>query len=638
MTYRADIDGLRAIAVAGVVLFHAKLGVPGGYAGVDVFFVISGFLITKLLLRDLQSGCFSMVEFWERRVRRIFPALAVVLAATLAVGWFMLLPRDYSMLGRRLVAVIGFASNIKSWREEGYFADSSEENPLLHAWSLSVEEQFYLIVPIALTAIWWLRRERWVAPLLAAGILISFFASVVGTYLMPSATFFLLPTRAWELGIGALLAFAPAIRRARLRSALGWLGLTAVLFTFFHYSSATLFPGASALPPVLGASAIIWGGMMPSGETQPRINRWLAARPLVWLGLVSYSFYLWHWPIFALHKYWAIAAAGVIGRIAMVGAALGLAWFSLHWIERPIRNRAWLNRKQVFSLSAVIALILLAVGGLISLVDGLPRRITPLAARFAAGRTDAGFTDSHSLADVPNNLLHLGSPSQTPGIFLWGDSHAAALIPVIDEVCTEQGIPAVAAISSSTPPVLDWYFTGRFGLNEKSGPYNAAVLDEIITSVREMRISWVILAARWDSYVSDPVAGPTFPAAFAATLSRLAATGCRVFIVQEVPYFDFNVPRTLALHCQTNSEIPEFAMSQGVYAARSQAQLELFRQCIAAAPNNIKIIDPSQAFALPNGQILPADSQGCFFRDRHHLSIYGSRRLAPQIRDVLATP
>ena len=270
IAYRPDIDGLRAIAVLGVVFFHAGLGFPGGYAGVDVFFVISGFLITSLILKELRQGTFSLLGFWERRARRILPALTVVVVAILIAGWFFLLPADYEVLGKQIVALAALSSNIKFWWETGYFATSAEEKPLLHTWSLSLEEQFYLLIPLLLWFLFRLRKSSWVAPVLFLGAIASFTLSVIGSYRAPSATFFLLPTRAWELAAGSLLAFVQPIPQPRLRTLIAWLGLAAILGPLFFYAPGIRFPGLTALPPVAGAALLIWSGLRPpSSDLRP---------------------------------------------------------------------------------------------------------------------------------------------------------------------------------------------------------------------------------------------------------------------------------------------------------------------------------------------------------------------------------
>ena len=288
MKYRADIDGLRAIAVLPVVLYHAGFGFPGGFVGVDVFFVISGYLITSLILKDANTGAFSLATFWERRVRRILPPLLPVLAVSFIAGWFWMLPVDFRNLGGATAAQSVMMANVWFWTQGGYFNTSSDTEPLLHLWSLAVEEQFYVLFPLLLVA---LRRYRistvGVLLALAAG---SFALSAVLVFIDTSAAFYLMPTRAWELLLGALLCFAPQSTAPRrwLAEIAALLGLVIIVAVSRVYTVGTPFPGAAALPPCLGAMLVIWAGSGTSTLT----GRLLAAFPLRSIGLISYSLYL----------------------------------------------------------------------------------------------------------------------------------------------------------------------------------------------------------------------------------------------------------------------------------------------------------------------------------------------------------
>ncbi len=319
MRYRADVDGLRTIAVVPVVLFHA--GMPffsGGFVGVDVFFVISGYLITNLILNDLDRGGFSIANFYQRRIRRIFPALAVVFAFCLAAGFALLTPEDYAGLGRSIVASSAFASNIYFWRSTNYFAPDSDAEPLLHTWSLSVEEQYYVFYPLLLLV---LARLRWPPARWLIGIVVvSLIAATLLVFYKPSATFYLLPTRAWELMIGGVVAIADNdLQRGRLtRTLAGLAGLAAILLPVLLYTSRTPFPGLAALPPTIGAALIIWSG----GAPLTPVARLLSSRPFVLVGQASYSLYLWHFPLLAFAAY---AAGGELG----LGLALALCLLAL---------------------------------------------------------------------------------------------------------------------------------------------------------------------------------------------------------------------------------------------------------------------------------------------------------------------
>lgn len=296
--YRPDVDGLRAGAVLAVILFHAGLGFSGGYIGVDVFFVISGFLITSLIVSDLQEGKFRLANFWERRARRIIPALAVVVLGTLIAGWFLLLPREYAALGKSAACQSVFGANFYFYRTTlgGYFAGVADEMPLLHTWSLAVEEQFYLIVPLTFAAVFRfprLRTRRVLLALFGAGILVSFLASLYGVAHYRIAAFYLLPTRAWELLVGSALAIFPLTwmtKHRPTREILSFVGLAGILVPCWFYTGKTPFPGLAALPPCLGTALIIWSNSPLGHATVPTsLSRLLATRPVVFVGLISSS-------------------------------------------------------------------------------------------------------------------------------------------------------------------------------------------------------------------------------------------------------------------------------------------------------------------------------------------------------------
>ncbi len=333
--YRPDIDGLRAIAVGTVVLFHAGICCSGGYIGVDVFFVISGFLITSLLLKDLDRGTFTFVGFWERRTRRIAPALFVVSAATLVAGWLLLLPVDLINLGRATASQAVFAANVFYWLDSGYFSAASDEKPLLHTWSLAVEEQFYFIAPVLLWALYHvkpLRGRTSLLVLMTLGIVSSFLVSVYGVARHPVAAFYLLPTRAWELLLGSLVATLPPIpsplNRRTVRDFAATTGFASILVPAFLYTKETPFPGVAALAPCLGTALLIWANGRTEGTAPTFIARLLSLNPIVFVGLISYSLYLWHWPLLAFATYYSPKLLPFSTRLLAVAAGIVLAILS----------------------------------------------------------------------------------------------------------------------------------------------------------------------------------------------------------------------------------------------------------------------------------------------------------------------
>jgi peptidoglycan/LPS O-acetylase OafA/YrhL len=351
MRYRPEIDGLRAIAVAAVILFHA--GFPlfsGGFIGVDVFFVISGFLITSIVVGDLNKGTFSVINFYERRARRILPALFTVMATCLPFAYYLLSPDDLKDFAQSLAAICLFASNVLFWGESGYFDTEADLKPLLHTWSLAVEEQFYVVFPLLLLAAWKLVRKA--IPIIIVGVaVVSFFISVEQVIAYPSAAFFLLPSRAWQLLVGALAALvverwqSAAVRQSSVRLAnetLGWVGMAMIALPLFLFDKRTPFPGLNATLPTLGTAIVL---LVSSSGT--RVGHLLSWKPLVGLGLISYSAYLWHQPLFAFTKHALLADLSAGLAIGLCAVTIVLAHLSWRYVEQPFRDRNFISRGTV---------------------------------------------------------------------------------------------------------------------------------------------------------------------------------------------------------------------------------------------------------------------------------------------------
>lgn len=632
LNYRPDIDGLRAVAVLGVLFFHAGLGFPGGYIGVDVFFVISGFLITSLLMKDLRAGTFSILDFWERRIRRIVPALVVVVLVVVTAGWFILLPSDYETLGKQILSLIACASNVKFWMESGYFDTAAEEKPLLHTWSLSVEEQFYLVIPLILALFFKLRKSSWILPLLLVGIVGSFALSVYGSYRHPSAAFYLLPFRAWELGVGSLLAFAPAITSSRLRHGAAWVGLAAILVPYFAYAPGIRFPGLSAFPPVAGAALIIWSGLGGREKTLP--GRVLAAKPLVWIGLLSYSLYLWHWPFFAFQRYLGYSHDIPWVQLSLAASSFILAWLSLRFIERPFRSRKLLrSRSAVFGMAAGIFATLILTSVALWKTDGAKMRLQPSELRLAEGQSDFSYINELTIDDIPNGMVPIGENGDRPTVYVWGDSHAMAILPAIDAACKEVGRSGRAITHSATAPVLDWHFKSGYGLGIGAPMFNRKVMDHLVHKTHPSRKAHVILVARWDEYFEADQEGANFETALENTIRELAKNEeLTVTVLLEVPSFPFNPPRSLTISALSGTSNSHHYVKLEDYRKHIRPQLEFFKRL---KPLGIKIVDPAQSFTNAADRIYPMDDGGLLWRDDDHLTTYGSMRLKPIFETIL---
>ena len=435
-SYRADIDGLRCIAVMGVVIFHAfPQRLPGGFVGVDVFFVISGYLITGIIERALQSGHSVLLEFYRRRIRRIFPALITVLAATLIAGFFFLLAGDFALLGKHVAAGAGFVSNLVFWSEASYFDTSAATKPLQHLWSLGVEEQFYAFWPILMIMFYRIRRGLMLPIVLIA--MISFAFSVQQVAVNPTAAFYSPATRLWELLAGAGLVTAERSGwrpPAFLLEPLAFVGLLLIAFSAAVLNSVKPFPGLWALPAVAGTVMVLAAG------SNTWINRnLLSNRPAVTVGLFSYPLYLWHWPLLSMAFVWNFQQipSGKI-RFALVGISIVLAWSTYRFIEQVPKLR---RHYTPLKLGAAMVAILL-IGLAVYLSHGFPQRAVNYDERrqfvaqydilhrdglATAYRSECDFVKWGTLTEKDTINPSCTERTSGPYVMLWGDSHAQAL-------------------------------------------------------------------------------------------------------------------------------------------------------------------------------------------------------------------
>lgn len=642
--YRPEIDGLRALAVTGVVGYHLGLGLPGGFVGVDVFFVISGYLITSLLVRDFHSGTFSWAGFFERRMRRILPALIFVSLVVLAAGACWLMPKDFESLGKTAVAQAVMASNVYLWKNGGYFDGSLDANPLMHCWSLAVEEQFYLLYPLLLMGLCWMtatRGRRRSGPVLASIFSGSLLASVllIRANKDPSA-FYLLPARAWEFLAGGLLVFLPPVLGAVsgwLRACWAWAGLAAVVLPLFCYSEQTRFPGVAALAPCLG-TALLLACFKPDAAGASRdtfLVRLLSWRPLVFVGLVSYSWYLWHWPVWVFASYWSSKGQlPVDQRVAAVLVSFGLAVVTWKLVETPFRKRRVIPSRRFFLTAAVLAsLLLLTAGGIVVICKGLPSRWPEQVVKNDEAVRDVGPVPQMELHHLQADALYrLGdvTTGQKPAVLVWGDSHAMHVLPALDDLCKELGLMAVAATHSSTPPLVDAVFqmpAGRRGLNEQTPVFAR----EVIGYMARHQIRHVILAASWSGYqVMDP---GLLERALAHTVRTLAEAGCKVTVFMDVPNHDKDVPKSLVRRWLSGTHDLSWISTREKHQAANAVLYRLAEQGLPA-----RFLDLSLPFETDGSERYRVEQDGvALYRDKGHLSSRGSRLVVlPFLRQNLA--
>jgi len=545
--YRPEIDGMRALAVVPVVLFHAGFGAfSGGFIGVDVFFVISGYLITSIILQEMHAGRFTIAGFYERRARRILPALFLVMLACLPFAWLWMTPHDLKGFAQSVVAATLFVPNVYFFRKSGYFDIDAADAPLLHTWSLGVEEQFYILFPLFVLLCW--RRGTQTLTLLlmvvaAASLCLSQWAS----YTHPLGNFFLAPTRAWELSLGALMAIAsldklPGQRLGvTARTILSSVGICLVVVPIFVYDATTRYPGFHALAPTLGTALLI-----AYAHGAGPVTRWLASKWVVGMGLISYTVYLWHQPLFALARLHTASRPTplLLGALALLSVLLGyLTW---RFVENAARNRRRFSRRKVFVAALLASLFFIGVGLAGDFAEGFPGRLTPGQQAIMAFAEDpenhvAGFPGKDCFLKPEQYGNAFGDCTEGPAVptesvLLWGDSHAAHLYSAVHvHLAGDSQLTTLTA--GACPPLLDY---GR--------PSCRAVNETILARIARQRPDRVILAAVWGNYDWQLLG---------RTLEALKQLGIRrIEVVGPMPQWLPSLPIVLIRNGATMAETP----------------------------------------------------------------------------------
>ena len=650
--------------MGSVVLFHAGCtAMSGGFVGVDVFFVISGYLITANLHGDLLQGRFSILAFYERRARRILPALFAMIAGA-AIGAAILLPDDLKMFAESAVATVLSLSNLFFFRHTGYFNIGATTSPLLHTWSLAVEEQFYLAFPLVLWGGARLARGR--RGLLVAGLAalwaVSFGFSLWQVAHDQRAAFYLPFARAWELLTGALLAVGVTAGPPRrwMREAAAAAGLGLILATVFLLPATAGFPGMNALAPCLGAALVIWAGSGEGGG--PTLAaRVLQLRPMVFLGLISYSLYLWHWPLLVFARYYGLGELGLTSRIAVVAVALLAATASWRFVEQPFRTRRVLARRpDLFAACAAAAAAVCLCGGVVALANGLPQRLTPGAEALAAGADDHNAYRDHCFALDAQDLeagrfCRIGlDDGRRPTLMVWGDSHADAVMAAFDAQAKAHGIAAIDVTHGSCPPLLD------VEVHEQEDNLCPPLAAAALALIERYDIRKVVLAARWAGYAEGRLYAPGAPpvvlrdtgaaasrgsgegpaddhAVFAAglerTVARLRGEGRQVYVVMPVPEVDRPVSDILARAAVFHRRI-DFAPTRRAYDNRQRfVRFTLDR---LAARYGVIEIDPAAMLCAAPRCRLTLDGRPLYY-DADHLSVHGAMFIAPLVAPVFAS-
>lgn len=577
--YRPDIDGLRAIAVCIVIFFHFGIpGFSGGFIGVDVFFVLSGYLIASIILQQLKEQRFSFINFYFRRIRRLFPVFVVVMLCTTLVAYQLMLPSDFREFGQSLIASTVYLSNLLFYWEAGYFDTASHLKPLLHTWSLSVEEQFYIVFPLLAWLVYrFLKRGLVLIFIALTGI--SLLAAQWYLQQDANAVFYLYPFRAWEMFIGVCLAShrLPPLPSSKINSCIGLIGLSMIAIPSIAYSKATVFPGFSALLPCLGTCLIIYSGQQYAGVVQ----RALSHPVPVFIGKISYSLYLWHWPVFVLYMYDKAGSPSaydvlIMGSITLLASVIG--W---KLIEKPFREgKAPCSKKAlpVFVATGLSSALLIGLGYWFHISNGLPSRFDPQTAEFAKAANDL-FGDLSGCQEMDNTALPnikfcpIGQALQADSYtVIWADSHGAAYKRGFEEA-SMQDKPALLAWKGGCPPLMGIAkdeSVSSLSVDAECSIRNAALMQHLES---DNRINAVVLVGRWSYYLNQGGVGidkqyridvwpegqqkpsPWGPEkqsafvvdAFNKTVERLRQLGLRVFVVEQPPEFAQYQARLVAL-------------------------------------------------------------------------------------------
>ncbi|MGW8391276.1 acyltransferase family protein [Pseudoduganella sp. HUAS MS19] len=632
MEYRREIDGLRALAVLPVILFHAGFQFfGGGFVGVDIFFVISGYLITTILIHELEAGQFSLLHFYERRARRILPALFFLLLACLPFAWFWLVPDDLKSFSQSLVAVTTFASNILFWQQSDYFDSSAEFKPLLHTWSLAVEEQFYLLFPLLLM-LFWRRNQRLLLAVLVGAALASLGAAQWGVARNPTATFFLLPTRGWELAIGALCAYSMSrpgsgqhAQRTRELASLAGLGLIGV--SIFAFSKYTPFPSVYALLPTVGTAMII---LFAAPSTT--VGKLLGSRILVAVGLVSYSAYLWHQPLLAFARHRSLEGPSPALMAGLVVLTMVLAYLSWRFVEKPFRNRSKFGRPQVFAFAIAGSLLFFGIGLAGHKTDGMrsvkttPQQQEVLRTVTASPKRIACHTKGIDYRK-PQDACAFNGPDGEWAVF--GDSHAIELAYALGvEVKGSQQAVRQFTFSGCTPSYL------RTDPNPGCSDWTREAVDFIAGDphIKEVVVSYRLHSALFGDHESTyPRLPDEFTEAsrsaiwtsYKTILNRFVNAGKRVTVVLQAPELPRQVDKLIRLADDPRSV-------DGVTTEWWRRRSAYVEQRLGELPAGVRILRPEARFCNARNCHAVMNAKALYFDD-DHMSIHGAALVAHDI-------
>jgi len=652
LTYRPDIDGMRTIAILPVLFFHYGYSVfSGGFVGVDVFFVISGFLITSIIASEIAAGSFTVVRFYERRIRRILPALICVIVMVIVLSSVLLSPHDMSRLGAELWHSSIFSTNYLFYKKDGYFDGVSTMRLLLHTWSLSIEEQFYVIMPILM-----ILASRVSAQLLKMAVfslfLLSLALSIFSVFSFPSSAFYLLPARAWELMCGSLLALGaiPTSSDRRIRESVAIVGVILLATAIFTFTSTTPFPGAAAGLPCFGIAMVIWAS---SGQAPTLVSRALSLGPMVAIGKISYSLYLWHWPLLVMSKYYLLRELTTSESVVAIALAFALSILTYIYVEQPFRRKRVLSsRRPLFGLAGAVLASIFVFGMFAKETGGFPSRFNDEALHYA---TFAGSIDPRRekcMNPTPaqihdEDVCNYGfSQKPHPDFVVWGDSQLGAAMPLFSALADEHGLRGFHLSVEGCPPLLGVWIKNSERGQPYCPDYSEAALDLMIRD----SVKAVILVARWPMYAEkfprigidaqanvpmfvldketaepeDGASKSVLKRWIQRTFLRLKENGIRVYVMEPVPEALVDVPNALVANTILKRSTDRLAPSRGFTEERQKWINDRFAE--AEAQGLITIVRTHQTFCDEERCAIEADGVP-LYRDSNHLSIPGAMQM-----------
>lgn len=633
LKYRSDIDGLRALAVLSVVIFHInKEWLPGGFIGVDIFFVISGFLITGILHREISEGSFSYISFYNRRIKRILPTFFFVVISTSILSALVMLPNDFLYYMKSVGSTLVFSSNMFFGFAVDYFSPNTEEYPLLHTWSLAVEEQYYILFPIALIVLSKIfRGGRYVV----YSLLIACITSIIISCLLPlfpswiKYNYYWLPSRTYELMIGSIAAIAS--RGKNTISENGWIlsasGMAMIVISLIFIKENPEFPGYIAMIPCIGTALILLSGGREAGA----VNKILSLKPIVFVGLISYSLYLWHWPILAVMRY--ISNDGTLNNsqiVIAVAVMFVMSYATWKFIENPVRksDMGLIKSSVLYYFIPALVLGVVTYGAIVT--DGYPQRYGAKNDQMKKETTYmvTPFCHNREIGDCT-----FGDKNKKPNTYMIGDSHAGHYSAMMDEFGKKIGFSFVEKSVDACYPLLD--VGGQFPSNKE--PFYTYLCPQLIkkASVEYKKYKNIVFAGVWSEHFR---LHPEMQQWLENQIRVLTEEGHNVFIIEQVPMFK---PSIYDHAFRQRFSLVNLAVVSGnssdMSGLRVNVDIEINNRLrdMVSKYNNAYFIDPMTSLGGKNNKMLPFFKGHLVYRDNAHLNEYGSRMIGNYVYEKI---